>query len=164
MCRKKYCYETMKRDGLFRGGYDALKWLISNYSADNQDHRKIAKELTFGATAKAVESGLSIVIDGGFADYRDEFKTLALENNFVYLSINIEAPVEVLEKRFLARVESAKVSESKPIAVTTLEGFHSRYQWYINENKDSDGITFDSEKLTPEEIVVEIDKLIENNK
>ena len=75
------------------------------------------------------------------------------------MSVNIEAPIEVLEKRFLARVESAKVS-SKTISVTTLEGFHSRYQWYLNQNKDYDGVVFDSEELTPEDIVAKIDDLI----
>jgi shikimate kinase len=154
----------MQRDGIFRGGYDALKWLISNYSADNDQHRKIAKEVVFSATTKAVDLGLSLVIDGGFADYREKYKTLAEKHNFLYLSVNIEAPIEILEKRFLDRVASAKANDSKTISVTTLDGFHSRYQWYINGNKDLDGIVFDSGKLTSEEILAKIDIIINSQK
>ncbi|MBP6925607.1 MAG: AAA family ATPase [Candidatus Pacebacteria bacterium] len=149
----------MKNDNFFRGSYDAVKWLISNYSTDTKSHREIAKEIIFSAISIAAESGLSIVIDGGFADYRDKYKELAQKFNFHYVSINIEAPVEVLEKRFLERVDSASKVDSKNISVTTLEKFHSRYQWYLNTNKDLDGITFDSGKMSPEEIITEINAL-----
>ncbi len=154
----------MQRDGLFKGSYDAVKWLISNYSADNENHRKISKEVIFGAITKAVESGLSVVIDGGFNDYRDKYRDLADKNNYVYLSVNIEAPLEVLEKRFLDRVESAKLNEHKNISVTTLEGFHSRYQWYLNQNKDPEGLTLDSGSLTSEEIISILDEKINNTR
>ncbi len=149
----------MQNNNVFRGSYDAVKWLISNYSADNENHRRIAKEVIFSAITTAIESGLSIVIDGGFADFRNRYKELAQKFNFEYISLNIEAPIKVLEKRFLERVNSANQVNSKTISVTTLEGFYSRYQWYLSTNKDFDGITFDSSKLTAEEIVTEIIKL-----
>lgn len=149
----------MQEDNVFRGSYDAVKWLISNYSADNENHRKIAKEIIFSAISTAVESGLSVVIDGGLADYRDRYKELAQKFNFHYVSVNIEAPVEILEKRFLERVESATQANSKTISVTTLEGFHSRYQWYLNTNKDPEATTLDSSQLSAEEIVAEINTL-----
>lgn len=40
-----------------------------------------------------------------------------------------------------------------------IEGFHSRYQWYMDTNKDPEGVTVDSSKMSPEEIVREILKL-----
>jgi len=149
----------MQDNNIFRGSSDTIKWLISNYSANNETHRKIAKEITFSAIETAVVSGLSVVIDGGFAKFKDRYKELAYKFNFHYISINIEAPIEILEKRFLERVELATQANSKTISVTTLEGFHSRYQWYLNSNKDHDGITLDSGRLSPEEIVDEIKKL-----
>lgn len=150
----------MQKAGLFRGSYDAVKWLISNYSADNENHRKTAKKVIFSAISTAVESGLSIIIDGGFADYRDAYRKLAQEFNFRYISVNIEAPIEILEKRFLERVDSAIQANSKTISVTTLEGFHSRYQWYLHTNKDPEGTILDSSKLSQEEILLEIEKMI----
>lgn len=149
----------MKSDNVFRGSYDAVKWLISNYSADSENHREIANELIFSAITTAAASNLSIVVDGGLADYRSKYRELAEKYNLKYLSINIEAPLEILEQRFLERVDSALQANSKNISVTTLEGFHSRYQWYLDTNKDLEGITFDSSKMTPEEIVAEIMKL-----
>lgn len=150
----------MQNDNLFRGSYDAVKWLVSNFNADNENQRKIAKEIIFAAISTAVETGLSVIIDGGFADYRDRYKELAQKFDFKYVSVNIEAPVEVLEKRFLERVESASKIDNKNISVTTLEGFHSRYQWYLNINKDINGITFDSDKMSADEIYSEIINLI----
>ncbi len=154
----------MKSDNVFRGSYDAVKWLISNYSADSENHREIANELIFSAITTAAASNLSIVVDGGLADYRSRYKELAEKYNLKYFSINIEAPLEILEQRFLERVNSALQADSKKISVTTLEGFHSRYQWYLNTNKDFEGITFDSNKMTAEEIVTEIMKLMDTRK
>lgn len=152
----------MENDNFFRGSYDAIKWLISNYSADNENHRNVSKEIIFNAIHTAVTSGFSIVVDGGFADYRKKYKELAQAYNYHYISINIEAPVEVLEKRFLARVDSAK-TKGNTISVTTLEGFHSRYQWYLNTNKDPEGTTFDSGKMSAEEISSEILNRVNNH-
>ncbi len=150
----------MQGDAVFRGSYDAIKWLIGGYSADNSEHRKLAKEITFGMITYAVNQGFSVVIDGGFADYRDRYKKLAADNDYVYLSINIEAPYEVLEKRFLERVESAKKVDSKTISVTTVEGFKSRYDWYITTNKDPEGIVLDSNELSLDQILEEIKTMI----
>ena len=154
----------MKKDGVFHGSYDKIKWLVSNYSAENELHRDISKEITFSAVLKAIQLGFSIVIDGGHKDYRDRYQKLANEYNYVYLSVNIEAPLEILEKRFLERVACVKEKNNENIAVTTLENFNSRYKWYINTNKDPEGETFNSKELTPEEIVIEIEKLIDTQK
>jgi len=150
----------LQKENIFRGSSDRIKWLISNYSADNQQHRIIAKKITFSAIESAIDSGLSVVIDGGLGDYKDKYKEIASRYGYVYLSVNIEAPLEILEQRFLERVESAKRDESKTISVTTLEGFHSRYNWYHEQNKDNEANTFDSSKETSEEIVLKIEKLI----
>jgi shikimate kinase len=141
----------MKEDNIFRGSYDAVKWLISNYSADNQNHRTIAKNAIFGAITSAVHDGLSIIVDGGFNDFRDKYKSLADQNNYIYLSLNIEAPIEILENRFLERLDTRLRGGTKNMSVTTLEGFHSRYRWYVEKNKDLNGITLDSSKLSAEE-------------
>lgn len=150
----------LQKENIFRGSFDNTKWLISNYSPDNQHHREIAKKITLSAIESAMDSGLSVVVDGGFGDYRDTYKELAQKFNFHYVSINIEAPINVLEQRFLDRVESAQQNESKTISVTTLDGFHSRYNWYLEQNKDNEAITFDSSILTPEQICLNIEMLV----
>lgn len=150
----------LQKENVFRASSDRIKWLISNYSADNQHHRTIAKKIAFSTIESAMDCGLSVVVDGGLGEYKDKYKELAAKYNFVYVSVNIESPLEVLEKRFLERVESAKRDENKIISVTTLDGFHSRYNWYLEQNKDNEAITLDSNKLTAEEIVLSIERLI----
>ena len=150
----------MKHESIFRGSYDAVKWLIGGYSANNQNHRESAKEITFDMICSAVNQGFSIVIDGGFPDYRKRYQELAEENNFLYVSVNIETPIEVLEERFIERVESA-TKKGNNISVTTLDGFHSRYNWYLDSSKDPHGIVFDSHELSTEEIASRIIDLID---
>jgi predicted kinase len=150
----------LQKENVFRGSSDRIKWLISNYSGDNQKHREIAKKITLSAIESAMDSDLSVVIDGGFGDFKDKYKELASKYKFKYLSVNIEAPLEILEQRFLERVESAKRDDSKTISVTTLEGFHSRYNWYLEKNKDNEAFIFDSNKLAAEDIALNIEELI----
>jgi hypothetical protein len=150
----------LKNDGVFRGSSDRIKWLISNYSGENPNHRLIAKNITLSAIEGAVKAGLSIVIDGGFGDHRDKYKEIAVNFDLKYLSVNIEAPYEILKQRFLERVESSKQSGGKKISVDTIEGFNNRYEWYESYNRDLEAITFDSSIKTAEEIVLEIEHLI----
>lgn len=154
----------LEKENVFRGSSDRIKWLISNYSAENKEHRAIAKKITFSAIESAIDSGLSVVIDGGLGEYKIKYKELASRYDYVYLSVNIEAPLEILEQRFLERVESAKRDDSKTISVTTIEGFHSRYAWYCSDNKDTEATTFDSSRATAEEISLQIEKLINARK
>jgi predicted kinase len=142
----------MTRLGVFRGAYDRLKWLIGNYSAENQSHRDIAKEMTFATVDVALGEGLSVVVDGAFGDFRDRYKKIAEKYDVTYLSLNIEAPLDVLKERFLQRVESAQKIDAKKISVTTLEGFQSRYDWYISTNKDPEAETLDSGHYSEEEL------------
>jgi predicted kinase len=153
----------MQREGVFRGSYDAIKWLLSNYSSENSYHKDSAKEIIFSAISKAVELGFSVVIDGGFGDYRKRYKDLAQEHEYAYVSVNIEADEDVLKERFLARVESAKIDNGKKLSVTTLDGFQKRYDEYANNNKDVDAVTFNSGVLPMKEIVAQIDNLIDTN-
>ena len=151
----------MKRDGFFRGSFDRVKWLISNYSAANCKHKEIAEKIMLQTITGAMDSGLSIVVDGGHSKSREHYKRLAGEHDFRYISINIEAPYEVLKQRFLERVASAKNNGKQNISVTTAEEFDSRYEKYQDSYKDkSAGLTLDSDKLSLEEIVAEIDKFI----
>ena len=154
----------MERDNMYRGSYDAQKWQISNYTPDKPNHREIGKRLTLSSVATAVENGLSVVLDGGLMEYQNEYKKIAKQHGYHYISINIESPVEILRQRFLDRVAQAQHDGSKKISVTTIKGFEDRYNWYTNGNKDLDAPTFDSSVLSPQEIVEKIDTIIESYK
>lgn len=81
-------------------------------------------------------------------------------HNLAYLSITIDAPIEILKERFLERVELSKRDNTKPLSVSTIEDFHFGYTWHKENNIDPDAIVFDSSKLTSYEIVEEIKKLL----
>ena len=63
----------MKKDNFFLGSYDKIKWLISNYTRGNPEHRRMGREITFQAIAEAMNQGLSILIDGGHHEYRSRY-------------------------------------------------------------------------------------------
>lgn len=151
----------MEKDCVFNGSYDQVKRLISNYSLDDPDHREIAREITFQMISAAIASGLSVVVDGGRYKDRERYGELANKHGFKFLSVNIEAPYDVLKQRFLERVQAGKKIDRPMIAVTTIEEFDSRYKWYMQVNKNSKATaTFDSSEMGVEEIMFEIDKLI----
>lgn len=152
----------MKRDGFFKSSYDKIKFLISNYSENNADQRRIAREISLQTISEAMDHGLSVIVDGGHHAYRDRYREIAKKNGFEYISINIEAPYEVLRQRFLERVAAGKKIDRPHILVTTIEGFDLRYRWYVNENKDQHAAaTLDSSIFSLDEIIAEIDELIE---
>ncbi len=151
----------MQRDGFFRASSDTIKWLISNYSADTSGHRRMAQEITFRAMEAAMEQGLSAVVDGGHHAFRERYRALAARHGCRYVSVNIEAPYEVLKQRFLDRVTDGRKIDRPHISVTTVDGFDARYRWYADENKDRDAAaTLDSSALTVEEIVATITEMV----
>lgn len=152
----------LKNEGVFRGSSDRIKWLISNYSGDNPNHRSMAKNITLSAIEGAVNAGLSVVVDGGFNEHRDKYKEIAAKFDLKYLSVNIESPYEVLKQRFIERVESSRQEGGKRISVDTIEGFDTRYEWYESYNKDPEATTFDSSKSSAEEIALKIEKIIDS--
>lgn len=97
---------------------------------------------------------------GGYDEYSDRYKKSCEQYGYRYIPINIEAPLEVLEKRFTERIESVKQAENKKIFVTSREVFLERYQKYIDVNKQYDAVTYDSSTVSPQEIVFQIESLM----
>lgn len=151
----------MNKHHCFLASYDKIKWLISDFSADIEEHRRIAQEITFQTVAESMNQGLPVIIDGGHYKFRKRYERIAKECDFEYVSVNIEAPYKILRQRFAARVETGAKIDRPQIAVMTVEGFDLRYNWYKNENKDHEAVvTLDSNKLDIEEIISHIDTLI----
>lgn len=163
MCAGKSTVTTalMKRHHCFNASYDKIKWLISDFSADIEEHRRIAQEITFQTISESMNQGLPVIIDGGHHKYRERYEKIAKEQSFDYVSVNIEAPYEILRERFAARIAAGKKIDRPQIAVMTVEGFDLRYNWYMNENKDQKAVvTLDSNRLDLEEIILQIDTLV----
>jgi predicted kinase len=150
----------LQENNTLRISSDVVKWLIGGYDSSNQDHKKLKEQMSFSIAEIGVRNGYSLIVDGGHEKYRNAFKKLAKDNDYTFLSINLESPKDILEKRFFDRVASAKTTNSKKISVTSIDGFNSRYDWYINKNKDFDAQIIDSSKYAPEEILDKVKKLL----
>lgn len=150
----------LKEGNTLRISSDAVKWLIGGYDAENVAHRNLKEEMAFSLAETGVRNGLSLLVDGGHAKYRNKLRELAEKYEYHYLSINLEAPKNILEKRFQERVLDAKKRDFKKISVTTKEGFDSRYEWYVTENKDSDAMVFDTAENSPEEVFEKVRRVL----
>ncbi len=142
-----------KETRVFRASFDTIKRLISNFDAEK--NRGIVTELVFSLSKEAFKKNFSLYVEGSasiFEKMREFYKTLAEENNIIFLEINLEAPIEVLKKRLEERVKSGKA-----LVVTNMEQFMRRYNLYI-EHKDSTLETYDTSKNTPEEIYLSVIK------
>ena len=150
----------LNEENTIRISSDVVKWLIGGYDATNNEHRALKEEMAYSLAETGVKNSLSLIVDGGHNKYRKKLRELADKYNYHYLSINLEAPKEILEKRFQERVISGKKNDSQKISVTTKEGFDSRHEWYLKENRDLDGMVFDTTKNTPEEIFKKVKDIL----
>ncbi|MDE2000970.1 MAG: AAA family ATPase [Patescibacteria group bacterium] len=140
---------------LFR---DRVKKQFSGYSRERD--REVIEKVVFGFYCVLCEKGLPILLDASI-DTRDaysEYLKVAEKNHYKFLSINLDIPQGVALKRFRERVRRAKDQGDK-ISVTDEDTF------LRNQNKEhfypSDALSFDTSRLTVEEIASDImDKIV----
>ena len=148
-----------KRPRSFRVSTDKIKWLISNFSKDEQ--RELARRLTLKLAEAACDEGLSLIIDGNGRfdkNYNQDYEKLAEKKKIFFIEINIDAPLEVLKERFNKRVESAMAANSK-ISCTTEEKMLEFYNSYL-KYKNQEAVAYDSSLLSSEEICEEVLELL----
>lgn len=144
---------------VFRLSANKIKFLISDYTP-NRD-REVVHECLVIIAEKMLERGMSLVLEGGSVmqgDLNDNLKKLAEKHDMKVASVNIEAPLDTLKKRFQERLDMAEERGSR-LSVTDETGFMERYNAYISIRPDAQG-TFDSETMRPEEIAAGIMKLV----
>ena len=108
-----------------------------------------------------LDNDISLIIEGGSVEQEGlnkKIKTLAANKNVKIITVNIEAPVEVLRERFLKRLEKSSVTGQKA-SVFDEEGFMRRVNAYFDLKNEND-VTFDSSSEAPESIAKKIMSLI----
>jgi adenylylsulfate kinase-like enzyme len=129
--------------------------LISDYTPD-KDRKMIHEAISFLAE-KMLENEISLIVEGGSVEQESlnkKIKSLAEDKGAKIITVNIEAPVEVLRERFLKRLEKSAITGQKA-SVFDEEGFMKRVNAYF-ELKNSEDMTFDSSKEAPEFIAKSI--------
>ncbi len=144
---------------VFRVSPNKIKFLISDYTPDRD--RSLVHESTLLLAEKMLEGGMSLLIEGGSVmqgNLNENLKQLAVKHNLKVTTVNLEAPLPVLKKRFDERVLNSITRGSK-ISVTDEAGFMQRYSAYL-EIKDEGEKTFDSSTQSPGEIAKAIMALV----
>ncbi|MEN9338357.1 MAG: hypothetical protein RI945_82 [Candidatus Parcubacteria bacterium] len=104
-----------------------------------------------------LENGISLIVEGGSVEQEElnkNIKNLAEEKNIPVVTVNIEAPVEILRERFLKRLEKSAITGQKA-SVFNEEGFMKRVNAYFTL-KNREDMTFDSSEEAPEFIAKKI--------
>jgi predicted kinase len=146
-----------KYGGIFNANSDRIKWLISDYEATT--HRNIVHKMTLELIKVALKEGLSILKEGGLFN-PEEVVQIAKDHDIPLFIANISAPKEVLDQRFLERIEAkkngAKISNVDP------ERFNELFEMYLDTKMDSP-LEFDSSVQTPEQISTAITDYIQTH-
>lgn len=148
------------KSDIFHISGDKIKWFISDYSSEKYTKTGIINRLLLSLVSQAAKEGLLIVIEGNIALLKEseEYLKIAEDNNMNFYQCNIEAPYDILLKRFNQRVIGALESKIK-ISAKTEDDMKSRYDSY-QELKNKNVQLFDSSKMSPQQIVKEIEKNI----
>lgn len=102
--------------------YDKMKWQMSHYHRDK--HRAIINELGAGLFEVVCAKHIPVLLDSFIKD-EDEYahyKEIAERHGYVFLSVELTAPMEVLLARFRDRIEIVK-REGRKISVMDEETF-----------------------------------------
>lgn len=145
--------EKLKR--VFLVSANKIKFLISDYSPERD--RKLIHESLIYLSEKMIDNDISLIVEGGSVEQEGlnkKIKSLADEKGIKIITVNIEAPVEVLRERFLKRLEKTAITGQKA-SVFEEEGFMKRVNAYF-ELKNEEDKTFDSSKEAPEFIAKNI--------
>lgn len=148
--------------GVFHISYDKIKWFITDYSAEKYSGKGIVSRLLSTLVTQVATEGFSIIIEGDLNLMRNHqiYEKIAKENGMNFIQINIEAPFEVVGERFEERLRISKEQNIK-VSITTEEGMRTRFEVYQKE-KHTELPTYDSSKMTPDEIVSNVKGLLSN--
>lgn len=158
--------KTKVADSILRGhkkvfslSANKIKFLISDYTP-NRD-RTVVHECLMLIAEKMLQNGMSLLLEGGSmaqGKLNESLGELAHTHGLKVTIVNVEAPLNVLKKRFEERLVTAAERGSK-LSVTNDAGYMERYNAYQSIKHEGQE-TFDSSIQSPEEIAKEIMALV----
>lgn len=154
--KSKISEEILKNENFFHVHHDRIKWFISDYHRDNKIHRSLIAEIMMSLIKQSFDKGFSILIEGLSLDLFEEVNQKYKAQARV-IPIYVIASKEVLEKRFLERVESAKNSNRK-ISNLSLDVFWQVYEKF--SQKLGYGETIDTSEISVAETLEEVNSYI----
>lgn len=144
---------------IYRLSPNKIKFLISDYTPDRD--RNAVHDATMLTAERMFQEGMSLILEGGSVaqgNLNQRLKELGDKNQVTTTVVNVEAPIEILKKRFEERIDTAVLRGAK-VSVTDDAGFMQRYNAYL-EIKPEATKTFDSSKQGPGDIAKGIMELV----
>ena len=144
---------------IFRLSPNKIKFLISDYTPDID--RQAVHDATMIIAEQMCSVGMSLILEGGSVaqgNLNKRLEDLAEKNGIAFTVVNVEAPLEILKKRFAERVDTAVIRGSR-VSVTDDEGYMKRYEAYL-AIKPQASATFDSSKQGPGDIAKAMMELV----
>ncbi len=136
---------------VYRLSPNKIKFLISDYTPDRD--RQAVHDSTMLVAERMFAEGMSLILEGGSVaqgNLNKRLEELAERHGVTVTVVNVEAPIEILKKRFEERIDTAVLRGAK-VSVTDDEGFMQRYNAYLAIKPEALA-TFDSNKQNPADI------------
>ena len=150
-----------KHARLFVVGSDKIKWCISDYSIKKYGGTGIVNTLMYRLIEEAVLQGFPIVVEGNLRLRRERLSDLAdlcARHNMTFLEVNVEAPIEEVEKRFARRLEHSNKAGIR-LAEKSLSNVAKRYRRYLND-RDPALPTLDTSTMSMQEMARAVEALL----
>lgn len=136
--------------------YDRQKWLFSQYRDHIDEYRPVIWELILHIAEKMMSLGYSVISDSVIRrESREKLIATALKYDYTVREINLEAPWEVINTRFVERLERNRSNPTLRMANTSIDRLRELYDLYENE-KNTDALTFRTDILAPDVIIESI--------
>lgn len=141
------------RPDLFHVSYDRIKRCFLGYAPGT--YREDIYAMLKALVQEAVSRGFSMVKDGGlYKEKEQEIIDVLKINGYTLIEVNIEAPDEILVRRFRNRVQGTLSGGEQPINLSE-ERFWELNRMY-KEAKNPSLKTYDTSVMTSEEIAKDI--------
>jgi predicted kinase len=135
-----------EEDHFYQLSSDYQKWMFSKFdrSIHFEDVRSLAENVC--------KLGYNIICDSALhRENREMLLSVARTHGYTIVEINLDAPYEALEPRFLERVVDAKAKGSTRITNTSVERFKELYDIY-QEGKNPAAIPIRADQNTADEV------------
>lgn len=146
-----------QKEDYFHLSYDTIKWLFSKYHF--YKHTNSVESILFSILKVICKKNHNIICDYVIHP-KDRKKVIQIVEKYNYkiISINLEAPLKILNERF---EEERQINIERKRLGTTHERFREIYDTYHKE-KDKNAKTFDTGKINADSLAKKVFKILKN--
>ncbi len=128
-------------------GLDRIKWFVSGFKRTKVQNKK-ARAIVMAMAKEYLKQGISVIVDDAMKQEQiTAYKKIAKAAKATFLTYKLNASKEVL----LIRVSARTLIPGRPkVSLTRVQ---RNYKLYNNFNKHKNAVVFNTEKLSPKQIL-----------